>query len=94
MVSTETIRETTVITTGALLRGGDCLQLATAEAIDRRSITGFYAKPTNYTSVGVSPDYNAMQIRHFNDVNKPCKMCPSTPDYEMRMAEVVCVQAI
>ena len=33
---------------------GNCLQLATAEAIDQRSITGFYAKPTNYTSVGVS----------------------------------------
>ena len=37
-----------------MLRGGDCLQLATAEAIDQRSITGIYTKPTNYTSVGVS----------------------------------------
>ena len=33
MVSTETIREATVITTEALFRGGDCLHLATAEAI-------------------------------------------------------------
>ena len=54
MVSSETIREATVITTEALLRGGDCLQFATAEAIDQRSITGFYTKPTNYTNVGVS----------------------------------------
>ena len=27
-----------------MLRGGDCLQLASAEAIDRRSITGYYTK--------------------------------------------------
>ena len=32
----------------------DCLPLATAEAIDQRVITGYYAKPTNYTSIGVS----------------------------------------
>ena len=29
--------------------GNGCLQLATAETIDRRVITGYYAKPTNYT---------------------------------------------
>ena len=40
-------------------RGGNCLQLATAEAIDQRSITGFYAKPTNYTNVGVSVGWGA-----------------------------------
>ena len=54
MISTETIREATVIMTEMLLKGDSCLQLATAEAIDRRVINGYYAKPTNYTSIGVN----------------------------------------
>ena len=33
--------------------GDSCLQLATAVAVDRRLITVHYAKPTNYTSIGV-----------------------------------------
>ena len=36
------------------VKGDSCLQLATAEAIDQRVITGYYAKPTNHTSIGIS----------------------------------------
>ena len=38
----------------SVVKGDSFLQLVTAEATDWRVITGYYAKPTNYTSIGVS----------------------------------------
>ena len=63
MVSTERIREATVITTEALLRGDCCLQLATAEAIDRRVITGHYANAGVVDGFGIIPsDYSSITL--------------------------------
>ena len=57
------IREATVITTEALLRGDCCLQLATAEAIDQRVITGYYANAGVVGGFGVIPsDYSSITL--------------------------------